>query len=159
VTVGTVKKSNAAMASRRFARNVRQQPAGSPGRRVFCSWRATAYGPKTQTKRSMGGGVDDVRCALHHMTLRSVPAGEGIAGWLQVLTFVQVRAVGYYGIALPCVWGLGRLVESQLYEIKATDPATVGVATLVLCSAAVGAALVPARRASTVNPSEALRFE
>jgi hypothetical protein len=32
-------------------------------------------------------------------------------------------------------------------------------ATLVLCSTALGAALIPARRASAVNPTEALRFE
>ena len=25
-------------------------------------------------------------------------------------------------IALPCVWALGRLVQSQLYEVKPTDP-------------------------------------
>jgi ABC-type lipoprotein release transport system permease subunit len=62
-------------------------------------------------------------------------------------------------IALPCVWTLGRLVESQLYDIKPTDQATIAAATLILCSATFGAALIPARRASTVNPTEALRFE
>jgi ABC-type lipoprotein release transport system permease subunit len=30
---------------------------------------------------------------------------------------------------------------------------------LVLCSTALGAALIPARRASAVNPTDALRFE
>jgi len=63
------------------------------------------------------------------------------------------------GIALPCVWALGRLVESQLYAVKPTDPASIVVATLILCSAALGAALIPARRASAVNPTDALRFE
>ena len=62
-------------------------------------------------------------------------------------------------IALPCVWALGRLVESQLYDIKPTDPVTIAAATLVLCSAALGAAFIPARRASAVDPTEALRFE
>jgi ABC-type lipoprotein release transport system permease subunit len=62
-------------------------------------------------------------------------------------------------IALPCVWALGRLVESQLYDIQPTDPATIATATLILCAATLGAALIPARRASTVNPTEALRFE
>jgi ABC-type lipoprotein release transport system permease subunit len=33
------------------------------------------------------------------------------------------------------------------------------MATLLLCSATLGAALIPARRASAVNPTEALRFE
>jgi len=78
--------------------------------------------------------------------------------WL-VLRDALVMITTGVAIALPCVWALGRLVESQLYDVKPTDPATIAVATLVLCSAALGAALVPARRASTVNPTETLRFE
>src|SRR5262249_39769279 len=62
-------------------------------------------------------------------------------------------------IALPCAWALGRLVESQLYEVKPTDPINILAATLVLCSTALGASLIPARRASAVNPTDALRFE
>jgi putative ABC transport system permease protein len=54
---------------------------------------------------------------------------------------------------------LGRLVESQLYDVKPTDPIAVTLAILVLGSAALGAALIPARRASAVNPSDALRVE
>jgi predicted permease len=78
--------------------------------------------------------------------------------WL-VLRDALVMITAGVAIALPCVWALGRLVESQLYDVKPTDPATIAVATLVLCSAALGAALVPARRATAVNPTEALRFE
>jgi predicted permease len=78
--------------------------------------------------------------------------------WL-VLRDALVMITAGVAIALPCVWVLGRLVESQLYDVKPTDPATIALATLVLCSAALGAALVPARRASAVNPTEALRFE
>jgi predicted permease len=78
--------------------------------------------------------------------------------WL-VLRDALVMIAGGTVIALPCVWGLGRLVESQLYGVKPTDPVTILTATLVLCSTALGAALIPARRASTVNPTEALRFE
>jgi ABC-type lipoprotein release transport system permease subunit len=62
-------------------------------------------------------------------------------------------------IALPCVWALGRLVQSQLYEVKPTDPMTILTATLVLCSAALGATVIPAHRASAVNPTDALRIE
>ena len=78
--------------------------------------------------------------------------------WL-VLRDVMVLIAAGIAIALPCVWALGRLVESQLYNVKPTDPAMITTATLILCSAALGAALIPARRASTVNPTEALRFE
>jgi predicted permease len=62
-------------------------------------------------------------------------------------------------IALPSVGALGRLVESQLFGIKPTDPLTIAAATLLLASAALGAALIPAYRASNVNPTDALRFD
>jgi predicted permease len=78
--------------------------------------------------------------------------------WLVLRDALVMIAAGIT-IALPCVWALGRLVESQLYGIKPTDPATIAMATLILCSATLGAALIPARRASAVNPTEALRFE
>jgi ABC-type antimicrobial peptide transport system permease subunit len=62
-------------------------------------------------------------------------------------------------IASVCVWVLGRLVETQLYGVEATDPVTILTATLVLCSTALCAAFIPALRASAVNPVDALRFE
>jgi ABC-type antimicrobial peptide transport system permease subunit len=85
-------------------------------------------------------------------------ATRSAAVWLVLRDALVMIAAGVV-IALPCVWALGRLVESQLYDVKPTDPAVIATATLILCSAALGAALIPARRASTVNPTEALRFE
>ena len=62
-------------------------------------------------------------------------------------------------IALPCVWALGRLVESQLYDVKPTDPGTIAAAVCILAAGVVSAALIPSRRASGINPNDALRFE
>jgi len=78
--------------------------------------------------------------------------------WLVLRDALLMIAVGT-AIALPCVWALGRLVESQLYDVRPTDPVTVFASTLVLCSTALGAALIPARRASRLNPTDALRVE
>ena len=78
--------------------------------------------------------------------------------WL-VLRDALVMIGAGIAIALPCVWAMGRLVQSQLYDVKPTDPLTIVIATLALCTAALAAALIPARRASGVNPTEALRFE
>jgi len=78
--------------------------------------------------------------------------------WLVLRDAMLMIATGT-AIALPCVFALGRLVESQLYDVKPTDPVTIFAATLVLCSMALGAALIPARRAAAVNPTDALRFE
>jgi ABC-type lipoprotein release transport system permease subunit len=46
-----------------------------------------------------------------------------------------------------------------LFGVKATDPATIAGTTLVLTLAAIGAALIPAYGASTVNPADTLRAE
>lgn len=78
--------------------------------------------------------------------------------WLVLRDALMMIAAGI-AVALPSVWALGRLVESQLYDVKPTDPLAIAAATLVLCLTTLGAALIPARRASAVNPTEALRFE
>ncbi len=62
-------------------------------------------------------------------------------------------------LALPCVAVLGKLVQSQLFGVTATDPATVAGAALVLAAGALAAAFIPAWRASTVSPTDALRLE
>jgi predicted permease len=62
-------------------------------------------------------------------------------------------------IALPCVAALGKLVQSQLFGVTATDPETVAVAALLLAAGALAAAFIPALRASNVSPTDALRLE
>ena len=63
------------------------------------------------------------------------------------------------GIALPCVGALGKLFQSELFGITATDPLTVAGATAVLAAGALAAASIPAWRASNVSPTDALRLE
>ena len=62
-------------------------------------------------------------------------------------------------IALPCIVAVGRLVQSQLFGVTATDPATVASATLLLGAGGIAAALVPALRAARLNPTDALRLD
>lgn len=85
-------------------------------------------------------------------------ATRGSALWL-VLRDAALMIVAGTLIALPCVWALGRLVESQLFGVKPTDASTIIVATLVLALTGLVAALIPAYRASSIDPTEALRFE
>jgi len=62
-------------------------------------------------------------------------------------------------LALPCVAALGKLVQSQLFGVTATDPATIAAAATVLAAGALAAAFIPACRASNVSPTDALRLE
>jgi ABC-type antimicrobial peptide transport system permease subunit len=63
-------------------------------------------------------------------------------------------AVGLIGAA-----GLTRLMQSLLFGISPLDPLTYGAAPVLLVAAAVLASYLPARRASAVDPVEALRAE
>jgi ABC-type lipoprotein release transport system permease subunit len=54
---------------------------------------------------------------------------------------------------------LTRFLQTLLFEIEPTDPITFGVLTALLVSVALLACLIPARRASRVDPLIALRHE
>jgi ABC-type antimicrobial peptide transport system permease subunit len=62
-------------------------------------------------------------------------------------------------VGIPAALALGRYVASQLHGIEGRDPAIAlaTVALLVIVSAAAG--LIPARRASRIDPMLALRTE
>lgn len=62
-------------------------------------------------------------------------------------------------IALPSAWALRRLVEAELYGVRAFDGPTIALASCLLALVASGAAMLPAWRAASVSPTEALRFE
>ena len=72
-----------------------------------------------------------------------------------------------YGLSagLLLALALTRVLTSSIFEIpllngvSATDPLTFGSITLLLVVAALLACYVPARRATTVNPMVALRYE
>ena len=62
-------------------------------------------------------------------------------------------------IGLVGTFAIGRLIAAQLYQISPHDPFLLGAAALVLAIAALLACLIPARRATLVDPIQALRTE
>lgn len=62
-------------------------------------------------------------------------------------------------IGLPAALAASRLVESQLFGIKANDPMVFALATVGLCAVGLLAGLIPARRAAAIDPIRALRYE
>lgn len=72
------------------------------------------------------------------------------AGWLALLGI---------GAGLICSVGAGMLMRSLLFGVQAWDASTLAGVALALAAAAVLASYLPARRAASVNPVEALRAE
>jgi putative ABC transport system permease protein len=62
-------------------------------------------------------------------------------------------------LGLAGSFALTRYLSSALYEVKATDPSTFALVSLLLALVAMAACLIPTRRAVSVNPSLALRYE
>jgi predicted permease len=60
---------------------------------------------------------------------------------------------------LSAALAVGQLLSSMFFGLKPTDVPTIGLAVLVLCATTLAAAYFPARRASRVDPSTALRLQ
>ncbi len=62
-------------------------------------------------------------------------------------------------VALPFLWALSRFVEAQLFGVRAIDGPTIAGASVLLGLVALGSAMMPAWRAASVSPTQALRYE
>ena len=62
-------------------------------------------------------------------------------------------------LGVPAALALAKLAESQLFGVKSRDAVVIGCAVLALAVTAALAGFLPARRASRVNPLDALRYE
>jgi predicted permease len=95
----------------------------------------------------------------HELAIRMALGADRVKVLRQILREgLGVTLIGV-GIGLAVALGLSRIMADYVYGIKATDPLTYTAATLVLVLAALAACYVPARRAASVDPMQALRNE
>jgi putative ABC transport system permease protein len=88
----------------------------------------------------------------------AIGATTGRIRWLVLREAAWVLGMGVV-VGLCLTWSLGRVVNSLLFGITATDPASTAAAIFVLAIAGALGAWIPARRAAQVDPIRALRYE
>jgi len=62
-------------------------------------------------------------------------------------------------LGLPLAAGAGRLISAQLYGVSSLDPPAMSVAVVALAICSFLAAIIPANRAASISPMNALRIE
>jgi putative ABC transport system permease protein len=78
--------------------------------------------------------------------------------WLMLSSGLRVSLLGAL-LGLAGAWAASRLLAASIPSLPTRDPVTLGTVTIALISAALLACYIPARRATKVNPMEALRYE
>jgi putative ABC transport system permease protein len=85
-------------------------------------------------------------------------ADPGGVIWLVMKEVLLLLSIGL-AVGIPSAMALGRFVSSQLYGIEARDPWIAAATMILLAAVSVAAGLIPAHRASRIDPILALRYE
>jgi ABC-type antimicrobial peptide transport system permease subunit len=78
--------------------------------------------------------------------------------WL-VMKEVLVLLAGGLAVGIPAAIVFGGFLSSQLYGIQPNDPWVAGLTMMLLATVSIVAGVIPAHRASRIDPIEALRHE
>jgi len=78
--------------------------------------------------------------------------------WLALRDGAHVASIGALS-GLPLAWIVASRLRQQFYAVDPFDPLTVGAVLITLLVVVLAAALVPARRATMIDPASTMRTE
>ncbi len=85
-------------------------------------------------------------------------AQRGTVIWLVMKEVLLLLAIGL-AVGIPAALLLGRYVSTQLYGVQPSDPVIAAITVVLLSLVAGLAGMIPAHRASRIDPILALRYE
>lgn len=85
-------------------------------------------------------------------------AQQGRVIWMVMREVLLLLVIGL-AVGVPSALALGRYVSAQLYGIEPNDPLLAGTTVVLLTVVSAAAGLIPAHRASRIDPILALRYE
>jgi predicted permease len=85
-------------------------------------------------------------------------AQSGSVIWLVMREVLLLLSIGL-AVGIPAALALGQFVSAQLYGIQSRDPVIAGSTVVLLALVSAAAGLIPAHRASRIDPILALRHE
>ena len=128
----------------------------------LCAWLSTAFALLATLLATIG---------LHGLTAYTVTRrtreigirmalGAGRPGvlWIVLREALLLAALGL-AIGIPASLALGKLIQTQLFEISSTDPAVIAASAALILAVSLLAAYLPARRAARIDPVTALHCE
>src|ERR1039457_5404150 len=125
-------------------------------------WR-WCWGRRRCWRGPAGGGGSGPTCAgtsrTREMGIRMARGAERRDVLAMVLRQAAVLAGAGLAAGLAASLALTRFLATLLFEVRATDLATLATIAALLAAVALAASYLPARRAASVDPTVALRYE
>src|SRR6266568_684885 len=88
----------------------------------------------------------------------SLGAARSRVRWMVLKESLLLLAIGT-AVGIPASLAASRVIQAGLYGVSPFDPMTLVTAVLIISAVILGAAWLPAQRATQIDPMVALRYE